>query len=137
MPDPSTLSVNFDEHLESCRMNCAVFGELRLASLGSRPFFGSTKLDDDDWVWLARCVRYDTAAAVSVESGLAYQSHLTPIQVEKNSTRDYSHCLHIKSSVFYSVSVYLAGTLRCDLTRVSRLFNVPKHLGIPGDSIPP
>jgi len=49
MPDPSTLSVNFDEHLESCRMNCAVFGELRLASLGSRPFFGSTKLDDDDW----------------------------------------------------------------------------------------
>ena len=26
MPDPSTLSVNFDEHLESCRMNCAVFG---------------------------------------------------------------------------------------------------------------
>ncbi len=65
-------------------MNCDVFGELRLASLGPRPVSVLRNI-----LTAARASRCrGPAAVVSIELGQADQRHLTPIQVEKDSTRD-------------------------------------------------
>ncbi len=88
-------------------MNYGAFGELRLASLGPRSTTGSAKQLATARP-RARSARPRAGCRRFARTGAAGLSHLTPIQVEKISTRDVVVTAHLLGSVWPKCQRYLS-----------------------------